>query len=158
MLLDESWFDSRGNHFQYGTCLEADFHSWRQKYKCMQTCTQTDQVDLLFCILIFSVVLQRDMCGAQDWRRTLAVAIAVLWEPQVAQWRGSGAVHTGWAVQEGHLDRERDRMQLHFSCKCCSLTFTGALCGRFLVSSVSYMQVLLWIVAARVLPTSLWHT
>lgn len=51
----------------------------------VHSCAQTDHDGLLFCVFIFSVVLQRDMCGAQDGRRALPIAVAVLWEPYVAQ-------------------------------------------------------------------------
>lgn len=75
-----------------------------------QTCTPTDQVSLLFCVLVFSVVLQGDVRGPQGGRRALPVAVAVLRGPQVAQGGGSGAVHAGRAVQVGHLRREEGQV------------------------------------------------
>lgn len=55
------------------------------KIRSKWACVQTDQVDVLFRIFIFGVVLQRDVCGAQTRRRALPVAVTVLLGPQVAQ-------------------------------------------------------------------------
>ncbi len=48
-------------------------------------CTLTDQVDFFLCIFVFSVVLQRDMCGTEYGRRALSIAVTVLWGAVVAQ-------------------------------------------------------------------------
>lgn len=75
------------------------FHLGRRlsfaKSEASETCVHTDQVDVLFRIFIFGVVLQRDVCGAQARRRALPVAVTVLLGPQLAQRGGSRAVHTG---------------------------------------------------------------
>lgn len=69
------------NHFLVFSFMKTEV----QEQTNMHACARTDHDGILFCIFIFCVILQRDMRGAQDGRRALPIAVAVLWEPYVAQ-------------------------------------------------------------------------
>lgn len=77
---------------------------------------QTDQSAILLRIFVFGVVLQRCLCGDQDWLRALPVAVATLCGPQVPEWWGSWALQAGRVTQVGHLHREEPDAVISFQC------------------------------------------
>lgn len=83
-----------------------------------QTCTKPDQVDVLFYIFIFCIVLERYFCRAKGQWRTLPIAVTVFHRPEASEWRGSWTVYACWWVQVGYLHKERDLMQLDISRGC----------------------------------------